>query len=72
MIVSRRGQRRVYFSRGDIHPVIATPVALGVLVDPTPARGSSAACERDRAKLFLPIVLYLALSMLLRGLGVLG
>ncbi len=63
----------VYFSRGDIHPVIATPVALGVLV------GSYAGTRligrlRNATvrKLFLPIVLYLALSMLLRGLGVLG
>jgi uncharacterized membrane protein YfcA len=62
----------VYFGRGDIHPVIATPVALGVLL------GSYAGSRlighlRNTTvrKLFLPIVLYLAGAMLLRGLGVL-
>ena len=62
----------VYFGRGDIHPVIATPVALGVLL------GSYAGTRligRMRnttvRKLFLPIVVYLAVSMLLHGLGIL-
>ena len=61
----------VYFSRGDIHPVIATPVALGVLGGSfigthVVTRVRNATLRR----LFLPVVLYLALSMLLRGLGV--
>lgn len=62
----------VYFGRGDIHPVIATPVALGVLIG---SYGGTRLIGRLRnttvRKLFLPIVLYLAVSMLLRGLGVL-
>jgi uncharacterized protein len=62
----------VYFGRGDIHPVIATPVALGVLVG---SYGGTRLIARLRnatvRKLFLPIVIYLAISMLLRGLGVL-
>ena len=61
----------VYFGRGDIHPVIATPVALGVLAG---SYAGSRLIGRLRnttvRKLFLPVVLYLALSMLLRGLGV--
>jgi uncharacterized membrane protein YfcA len=63
----------VYFGRGDIHPVIATPVALGVLVG---SYGGTRLIGHLRnttvRKLFLPIVIYLAISMLLRGLGVLG
>src|SRR5689334_6179203 len=63
----------VYFGRGDIHPVIATPVALGVLVG---SYGGTRIIGRLRnttvRKLFLPIVLYLAVSMLLRGLGIVG
>jgi uncharacterized membrane protein YfcA len=59
----------VYFGRGDIQPLLATPVAVGVLV------GSFAGTRllgRMRnatvRKLFLPIVLYLAGSMLLQGI----
>jgi hypothetical protein len=62
----------VYFGRGDIHPVIATPVALGVLVGSyVGTRVIGRLRNTTVRKLFLPIVLYLALSMLLHGLGVL-
>ncbi len=62
----------VYFGRGDIHPVIATPVALGVLVGSfIGTRVIGRLSNTTVRKLFLPIVLYLALSMLLHGLGVL-
>jgi len=61
----------VYFGRGDIHPVIATPVALGVLLG---AYGGTRLIGRLRnstiRRLFLPVVLYLAVSMLVRGLGI--
>jgi len=61
----------VYFGRGDIHPVIATPVALGVLLG---AYGGTRLIGRLRnstiRRLFLPVVLYLAVSMLARGLGI--
>lgn len=60
----------VYFGRGDIHPVIATPVAVGVLLG---AYAGTRLIGRLRnttiRTLFLPVVLYLALSMLFRGLG---
>jgi uncharacterized membrane protein YfcA len=62
----------VYFGRGDIHPVIATPVALGVLLGSYIGTGLVARLRNTTIrKLFLPIVVYLAGSMLLRGLGVL-
>jgi uncharacterized membrane protein YfcA len=62
----------VYFGRGDIHPVIATPVALGVLVGSYVGTGLIGRLRNTTVrKLFLPIVLYLAGSMLLHGLGVL-
>src|SRR5205085_594263 len=60
----------VYFGRGDIHPVIATPVALGVLVGSfIGTRVIGRLSNTTVRKLFLPIVLYLALSMLLHGLA---
>src|SRR5437762_1682161 len=62
----------VYFGRGDIHPVIATPVALGVLLGSyVGTRLIGHLRNTTVRKLFLPIVLYLAVSMLLRGLGLL-
>jgi uncharacterized membrane protein YfcA len=63
----------VYFGRGDIHPVIAAPVAMGVLVG---ASLGTAVMARMRdttvRKAFLPIIVYLAAAMILRGLGVLS
>jgi len=62
----------VYFGRGDIHPVIATPVALGVLLGSYAGTRLIGRLRNTTVrKLFLPIVLYLAASMLLRGLGLL-
>lgn len=61
----------VYFGRGDIHPVIATPVAVGVLLGAYAGTRLIARLRNTTVrKLFLPVVLYLALSMLLRGFGV--
>jgi uncharacterized membrane protein YfcA len=61
----------VYFARGDIHPLIVAPVAVGVLLG---AYLGTAVMARMRnatvRKVFLPIVIYLALSMFLRGLGI--
>jgi uncharacterized membrane protein YfcA len=61
----------VYWSRGDIQPLIAAPVAIGVLVG---AYLGTALIARMRnttvRKVFLPIVVYLALSMMLRALGI--
>ena len=61
----------VYFGRGDIHPIIATPVAVGVLLGSYAGTRLIASLRNTTVrKLFLPVVLYLALSMLLRGFGV--
>jgi len=61
----------VYFTRGDIHVLVAAPVAIGVLGG---AYLGTALVTRLRnrtvRKVFLPVVVYLALSMILRGLGV--
>lgn len=61
----------IYFTRGDIHPLIVAPVAIGVLIG---AYLGTALMARMRnatvRRAFLPIVVYLALSMLLRGLGI--
>ena len=60
----------IYWSRGDIHTLIAAPVAIGVLAG---AYLGTALMARMRnttvRKLFLPVVVYLALSMIVRGLG---
>ena len=61
----------VYFARGDIHPMLAAPVAVGVLVG---AAGGTRLMSRLRnttvRKIFLPVLGWLAVSMILRGLGV--
>src|SRR5262249_48864875 len=60
----------IYFRRGDIHPLIVTPVAVGVLPG---AYLGTRLMNRLRnvtlRKLFLPVILYLAVSMVLRGFG---
>jgi uncharacterized protein len=61
----------VYFSRGDIHPLVAAPVALGVLAG---AWGGTHLMERLRnttlRKLFVPVLAVISVEMILRGLGV--
>lgn len=58
----------VYFSRGDINPLVAGPVALGVLIG---ARVGTKIMERLNNRtlrlIFIPIVIYIALEMLLKG-----
>ncbi len=58
----------VYFSRGDINPLVAGPVALGVLVG---ARVGTKIMERLNNQtlrlIFIPILIYIALEMLLKG-----
>jgi uncharacterized protein len=61
----------IFFARGDVHPFIAGPVAVGVLVGAflgtrLVARLTNTAVRR----LFLVVVFYLSLSMILRGLGI--
>lgn len=58
----------VYFSRGDINPLVAGPVALGVLLG---AQAGTKVMERLNNKtlrlIFIPILLYVALQMLWKG-----
>jgi uncharacterized membrane protein YfcA len=61
----------IFFGRGDVHPMIAGPVAVGVLIGAylgtrVLARLTNVAVRR----LFLVVVFYLSVSMILRGLGV--
>jgi uncharacterized protein len=61
----------IYFTRGDIHPLIVTPVAVGVLAG---AWAGTLLMARMRnatvRKIFFPIIVYLAASMILRAFGV--
>jgi uncharacterized protein len=60
----------VYFARGDIHPMLATPVAVGVLAGAVLGTRLMGRLRNTTVrKAFLPVVGYLAVSMILRGLG---
>jgi hypothetical protein len=63
----------VYFGRGDIHPLIAAPVALGVLLGASVGTSLMGRLRNTTLRmLFLPVILYLAVSMIARGLGLGG
>ena len=63
----------VYFGRGDIHPMIATPVALGVMLGASVGTALMGRLRNTTVRaLFLPVIVYLALSMIARGLGLGG
>ncbi len=60
----------IFFQRGDIDPVIAAPVALGVLAGATLGALSLSRMSNRRLRiLFVPIVLLVAANMLARGFG---
>ncbi|WP_345788405.1 sulfite exporter TauE/SafE family protein [Desulfosporosinus metallidurans] len=58
----------VYFSRGDINPLVAGPVALGILIG---AQVGTKIMEYLNSKtlrlIFIPILIYIALAMLWKG-----
>jgi uncharacterized protein len=61
----------IYFTRGDIHPLIATPVAVGVLGGAYLGTAIMARLRNTTVrKVFLPVIVYLALSMILRAFGI--
>jgi uncharacterized protein len=61
----------IYFARGDINPVIVAPVAVGVLLGASLGTALTARVRNTTVrKAFLPIVIFLALSMILRGFGI--
>lgn len=61
----------VYFARGDIHPLIDAPVALGVLGG---AWAGTSVMPRLRSttirKVFIPVLVIVAVEMIIRGFGV--
>ena len=61
----------VYFARGDIHPLIAAPVALGVLGG---AWAGTRIMNRLRGetirKLFIPVLVVTAVEMIVKGFSV--
>ena len=64
----------IYFARGNINPLVAAPVALGVLTGATlGARVLPRLSNRTVRGVFLPVLLLVALTMLIRGIaGFLG
>ncbi len=59
----------VYFSRGDILPIVAAPIALGVLVGAWIGTRVMAQLRNTTIrKLFIPVLAIVALSMIYRGL----
>jgi uncharacterized membrane protein YfcA len=62
----------IYFERGDINPLVAAPVALGVLVGATlGAKTLTRLSNATIRKLFIPIMAIVAIQMLIRGVGLL-
>lgn len=62
----------IYFWRGDVLPLIAAPVALGVLAGATVGAKLLVRFRNNTVRLvFLPVLAGVAIQMLLRGLGVL-
>jgi len=62
----------IYFERGDMNPLIAAPVALGVLAGATiGAKTLARLSNATIRKIFIPILVFIAIEMAIRGLGVL-
>ncbi|MGH2518129.1 MAG: sulfite exporter TauE/SafE family protein [Ktedonobacterales bacterium] len=62
----------IYFERGDINPLIAAPVALGVLAGATlGARTLARLSNNTIRKIFIPLLVLIAAEMLVRGGSVL-
>jgi uncharacterized membrane protein YfcA len=61
----------IYFSRGDIPPLIAAPVALGVLAGAfIGSRLLTRLSNKTLRLIFLPVLAIIAIQMVTRGLGV--
>ena len=61
----------IYFSRGDVNPLVAAPVALGVLLGAgLGSRHLLRLSNRAIRMVFIPLLIAIAIEMLLRGLGV--
>ena len=58
----------IYFERGDINPLVAAPVALGVLLGATVGAATLAKLSnRTIRKIFIPLLVLIAVEMLIRG-----
>jgi uncharacterized membrane protein YfcA len=61
----------VYLMRGTINPEIAGPVAIGVLIGATLGTKIMERLKNTTIrKIFIPVLIYISLQMLLKGLGV--
>lgn len=61
----------IYFSRGDVPPLVAAPVALGVLLGALlGSRLLTRLSNKTLRLIFLPVMAIIALEMVLRGLGI--
>jgi uncharacterized membrane protein YfcA len=70
MGVTGAASAAIYLFRGDISPVIAAPVALGVLIGATiGARIMQHLKSKTIRKMFIPVLIYVAVQMILQGLG---
>ena len=62
----------IYVQRGDIHPLVAAPVALGVLAGATiGARTLARLSNTTIRKIFVPLIALIAIQMLVRGILIL-
>jgi len=62
----------IYFARGDIDPVVAAPVALGVLIGATVGAKTLARLSNATVrKIFVPVLALAAIEMLIHGGGML-
>ena len=61
----------IYFSRGDVPPLVAAPVALGVLLGAfLGTRLLTRLSNKALRLIFIPVMVIIALEMTLRGLGI--
>lgn len=61
----------IYFARGDIPPLVAAPVALGILAGAfVGAHVLARLSNRTLRLIFLPVLVVIASQMVLRGLGI--
>ncbi|HZO74780.1 MAG TPA: sulfite exporter TauE/SafE family protein [Ktedonobacteraceae bacterium] len=61
----------IYFARGEVLPLVAAPVALGVLLGAIlGARILTHLSNRTLRMIFLPIMIVIALQMIMRGFGI--
>ena len=61
----------IYFARGDVQPLIAAPVALGVLLGAlVGARLLTHLSNKTLRLIFIPVMAIVAIQMVLRGMGI--